>query len=211
MAVATQTAEAFGATRTQDGHAANEDAFLVRSGPPFVVALADGAGHAEQAARRALRQLDQLVGEAAGGAITTFAAWSGWLCALDAGMSAGAQSTLVALAVVEGRILGAAVGDSRAYLWTRDGELRILTEGADKRRLGSGAVAPMPIHVPFGAGETLLLLSDGAWTPLPLARLRSLVARFALGELAELPEAILDEASRTGRADDMTVVAVRRR
>ncbi len=32
-----------------------------------------------------------------------------------------------------------------------------------------------------------------------------------LAPLAELPEAILREASRSGRADDMTVVAVRQR
>jgi len=207
-------AEAFAATLAQAGRTAtaNEDAFLVHAGPPFVVALADGAGHAEQAARQALRQLDGLiVGAAVHGEIATFPAWSRWLRALDAGMTGGAQSTLVALAVLERRILGAAVGDSRACLWSRDGELTVLTEGADPRRLGSGAVAPLPIHVPFGRGDTLLLLSDGAWSPLPLARLRGIVARCALGPLADLPEAILAEASRTGRPDDMTVVAVRRR
>lgn len=204
-------AEAFAATLPQDGRTANEDAFLVHGGPPFVVALADGAGQAEQAARRALRQFERLLGTAQDGEIATFPAWARWLRGLDAGMAGGAQSTLVALAMLGGRVLGAAVGDSRAYLWTRDGELALLTEGAAKQRLGSGAVEPFPIHVPFGRGDTLLLLSDGAWTPLALPRLRSLVASFALGRLAELPEAILREAARAGRADDMTAVAVRRR
>jgi serine/threonine protein phosphatase PrpC len=107
--------------------------------------------------------------------------------------------------------VGAAVGDSRAYLWTRDGDLRILTEDASKRRLGSGQIQPFPIHAPFDRGDILLLLSDGAWTPLSLGRLRETIAAAALGPLAELPEAILREAGRTGVADDMTALAARRR
>jgi serine/threonine protein phosphatase PrpC len=203
-------AEAFGASLPQHGRSTSEDAFLVHAGPPFVVALADGAGPAELVAGRLLRHFAQLIDAADESEVATFAAWSGWLRALDGDMLQGAQSTLVALAVLDGRILGAAVGDSRACLWTREGELRVLTEGADSRRLGSRAVEPLPIHLPFFRGDILLLLSDGAWAPLPLARLRSTVARFALADLGQLPGAILTEASITGRPDDMTVVAVRR-
>ena len=126
-------------------------------------------------------------------------------------MRGGAQTTLIALAVGEGRVLGAAAGDSRVYLWNRRGEMRIVNEGTAKARLGSGAAAPVPIHLPFERGDTLLLMSDGAWSPLSLARLTSIVAKGALAPLAELPEAILREAGRAGRGDDMTVVAVRGR
>ena len=202
---------AFAATLRQDGRAANEDAFLIHPGPPLVVALADGAGNAEQAARQALRMLERFVGAAGADELRVFATWAGWFRAIDAAMRGGAQTTLIALSVGDGRVLGAAAGDSRVCLWNRQGELRILNEGAAKQRLGSGAAAPAPIHVPFARGETLLLMSDGAWTPLPLARLAGIVAKGALSPLAELPEAILREASRTGRADDMTVVAVRGR
>lgn len=59
--------------------------------------------------------------------------------------------------------------------------------------------------------DGLLLLSDGSWTPFSLSRLQGVVAKVALAPLAELPEAILREASRAGRADDMTVVGVRLR
>ncbi len=137
--------------------------------------------------------------------------WAGWFRAIDAAMRGGSQTTLIALSVGEGRVLGAAARDSRVYLWNRQGELRILNEGAAKQRLGSGAAAPAPIRVPFERGETLLLMSDGAGSPLSLARLSSLVAKGALSPLAELPEAILREAGRAGRGDDVTVVVVRGR
>lgn len=203
-------AQAFAATLAQDGRPGNEDAFLIRPGPPLLVALADGAGQAEQAARWVLRQLEQRVAGAAPEELERFATWSGWLRSLDAALAGGPQSTLVALVVLENRILGAAAGDSRAYLHDREGELHLLTEGADRQRLGSGAATPHPIHRPFARGETLVLLSDGAWTPLSMTRLRDTLAHAALGPLAELPETLLHAAARTGRADDMTAVAVRR-
>jgi len=66
-------------------------------------------------------------------------------------------------------------------------------------------------HEPLARGDIVLLLTDGAWTPLTLDGLRASVASVALRSLAELPEAILRAASRRGVADDMTVVAARRR
>ena len=206
--------EAFGSSLPQEGRppGGNEDAFWIRPGEPSVIALADGAGAAQQAARKALRQFEQLVSAASASDIESFPAWSTWLRALDLGMSGGpSQSTFVALAVLGDRLVGAAAGDSRAYLWTREGELRVLTDGASKLRLGSGHIAPFPIHAPFARGDIVLLLTDGAWTPLTLDGLRTCVARVALGPLAELPEAVLREASRRGTGDDMTVVAARRR
>jgi serine/threonine protein phosphatase PrpC len=200
-------ATCFAATRPADGHSANEDAFLVRGASDrSLLALADGAGAAEQAARRVIRRLEGLAGPAEAESLRCFPTWAGWMRLLDAELRGRAESTLVAAAVLEGRIVGSCVGDSRAYLWNREGDLRILTDGADKRRLGSGRIAPFPLHVPFAHGELLLLLSDGAWTQLSLPRLRTIISGFALGRTAELPDAILREASRTGRADDMTVV-----
>ena len=207
----TEHLEALAGSLRQDGRTRNEDAFLVRKGPPLVVALADGAGNAEQAARHALRLLERSLDAASEEDLRSFPNWSGWFRAIDAAMLGGAQTTLIALAVGEGRVLGAAAGDSRVYLWTRQGELSILNEAAAKFRVGSGSVVPFPIHVPFERGDALLLLSDGAWTPLSLSRLQGIVARVALAPLAELPQVVLREASRSGRADDMTVVAVRQR
>ncbi len=202
--------EAFAASARQDGHAISEDAFLIRPGDPVIVALADGAGAAEQAARRVLRQFDTLVGAASAGDVQSFPVWSRWLRTLDLGLSGGAvQSTFVAAAIVGERVVGAAAGDSRAYLWSREGDLRLLTEGASKWRLGSGRVTPFPIHAPISRGDIVLLLSDGAWAPLSMDRLRQAVARVVLRSLAEVPEEIIRDAGRTGAADDMTVVVAR--
>jgi hypothetical protein len=105
--------------------------------------------------------------------------------------------------------VGMCVGDLRAYLVNRDGQARILTEGAAKHRLGSGQSQPFPIRLTLNAGDVLLLLSDGAWTPLTLYTLQKAVTSAAIKHLSEVPAAILDAAGRIGRADDMTAVAVR--
>jgi hypothetical protein len=63
----------------------------------------------------------------------------------------------VGVAVVEGVAVGTCAGDSRAYLLTRDGELRILTDGASKFRLGSGKAEAFPIRHALIRGEMLLL------------------------------------------------------
>ena len=52
-------------------------------------------------------------------------------------------------------------------------------------------------------------MSDGAWTPLNLGLLQKTVMTAALCHFTEIPGAILDAAGRTGRADDMTAVALR--
>jgi len=82
-------AEAFAASLRQEGRATNEDAFLIRSGPPLVVALADGAGNAEQAARHALRRLERFLGEAGEEDLRVFANWAGWFRAIDAAKERG--------------------------------------------------------------------------------------------------------------------------
>lgn len=205
------TVECYAASRRQEGHSINQDAFLITRGTVPLIALCDGAGQAQQVARRALALLERLFKEADNESVAMFPSWVRWARTIDSALLGGAESTMVAVAVLEDRIAGTCVGDSRAYLWSRDGALRILSDGAAKHRLGSGRVEPFPIHAPFGRGDVVLLLSDGAWTPLSLHGLQRLVAGAALGGFADLPGRILDAAGRTGRADDMTVVVGRQR
>ncbi len=174
-----------------------------------LIALYDGAGQAHQVARRALALLERLFKEADAESVALFPTWVRWARTIDSALLGGAESTLVAVAILEDRIAGTCVGDSLAYLWSRNGTLRILSDGAAKHRLGSGRVEPFPIHVPLGRGDVLLLLSDGAWTPLSLHGIQRLVAGAALGGFAELPGRILHAAGRSGRADDMTAIACR--
>lgn len=203
--------ECYAATRCQEGRSINQDAFLITRGAVPLIAVCDGAGQAQQVARRALNLLERLFKEADAESVAVFPTWVRWARTLDSAVRGGAESTLVAVAILEGRIVGTCVGDSRAYLWSRDGTLRILSDGAAKHRLGSGRVEPFPIHAPLASGDVVLLLTDGAWTPLSLHGLQRLVAGAALGGFADLPGRILEAAGRTGRADDMTAVVARSR
>jgi serine/threonine protein phosphatase PrpC len=212
--------EAYAATRPQEGRSGNEDAFsIVRDAPggALVAAVADGAGAAGQAAGRVLRLFERLVADGGEEALERFPSWAGWVQVLDSSLLDGTQSTFVAVAALaapgrrEARLVGAWVGDSRAYVVGRDGEVELLTDGSSRFRLGSGRVEPRPIHRAIAPGEVVLLLTDGAWTPLGPGtyRLGRLVMQAALRHLSDVPGAILDEAARAGRADDMTAVVVR--
>jgi serine/threonine protein phosphatase PrpC len=90
-----------------------------------------------------------------------------------------------------------------------EGPVRLLTGSAAKARLGSGETAPAVFRDVLAPRDVLLLASDGAWTPLGTAPLERAVRSMVTRPFADLPSAVLDEASRRGRADDMTVVALR--
>jgi serine/threonine protein phosphatase PrpC len=201
--------ECYGSTIPQQGKSSNEDAFLVGYGPIPCAVLCDGAGNAQLAAKRALALFEKLLAEANAEQVQDPATWSAWIKLLDSSLLGGNQSTFVGLAVVEGVAVGACAGDSKAYLLTRDGELRILTDGASKSRLGSGKAEAFPIRHALSPGEIFLLLSDGAWTPLSLYALKTVVQGTMARHFSEVSTAIIEAAGRTGRADDMTAVTLR--
>ncbi len=201
--------EIFAATRPQQGRAQNEDAFLIGRGERPFVALCDGAGNAERAAKRVLALFERLFAESTAEQVLDPAVWSKWVKLLDSSLLGGAQSTFVAVAIAGSEAVGACAGDSRAYLINREGQCRILTDGIPKQRLGSGQAQAFPIRVKIGSGDFLLLLSDGAWTPLTTYTLQRTVVSAAAGHFSDVPGAILDAAGPAGRADDMTAVALR--
>jgi serine/threonine protein phosphatase PrpC len=199
----------YASSRPQEGGSANEDAFLIGHGAIQFVALCDGAGNAQRAAKRVLTLFEKLFQDSKPEQIADERVWGGWIKLLDSALLGGTQSTFVGVALLDGIAIGACAGDSRAYLLDREGACRILTEGANKQRLGSGEAVAFPIRQPLSSGDTLLLLSDGAWTPLSPYLLTKAVLGMMGRHFSEVPPAILDAAARTGRADDMTVVAVR--
>jgi len=201
--------EAFAATRPQQGRTQNEDAFLIGRGERPFAALADGAGNAERAAKRVLTLFEKLLSEATPGEIATVETWAKRVKLLDSSLLGGAQSTFLAVVFTGNEAAGVCVGDSRAYLINREGQCRILTDGAAKHRLGSGTAQPFPIRLTLGPGDIMLLLSDGAWTPLNLYALQKTVVTATVKHFSEVPAAILDAAGKAGRADDMTAIAVR--
>ncbi len=203
------TSECYGATRPRQGSRANEDGFWIWRPSSAVAALCDGAGSPSHCAGPVLRAFARQI---EGGLLDVqqFPAWSHWLGETDASLAGGIQTTFVGGALVERRLLGAYTGDSRAYLVNEHG-CRLLSD-LPTPPLGSGHARARPLHEPLDAHDTVLLLSDGAWTPLPLTLIHRAVMAARLAEFADLPATLLDLATRHGgAADDMTAVAMRTR
>ena len=201
--------ECYGASRPQDGGKANEDAFVIgRTGIPFA-AICDGAGHAEQAARKVLRLFERFLQETTVAKVLSDDTWTRWINLLDSSIMGQSESTFVGVAAVNNLIVGAYVGDSRAYLLGREMGCDILTADPNKARLGGGEAAALPIRATLKPKDMVLLLSDGAWTPLSLDLVRKIAVTASLTHFSDVPAALLDAAGRSGRADDMTAVALR--
>jgi serine/threonine protein phosphatase PrpC len=198
--------ECYAASRIRDGGTSNEDAYWISREDGRIAALCDGAGHAQLCGGRTVRVFGELV-QSGTLEIDRFPAWARWLKSVDASMAGGPQTTFVGVAAAGSRILGACCGDSRAYLINEHG-CRILTEEGG-RRLGSGVAEPRPIHERITPRDVVLLMSDGAWTPLQPAAIQRTVMGLTLRHLSDVPPALLDLAGAKGRADDMTVVAMR--
>ena len=203
--------ECYGQSRPQEGRqqVQNQDAFVIGRQPLAWMALCDGAGNAQSVAKRALSLLETRLGEAPLGQFLRDETWVRWARGLDSALLGGSEATLVAAAVVGDQVIGVCAGDSRAYLVPFEGPVRLLTADASKARLGSGETAPAVFRVTLAPRDVLLLASDGAWTPLGTAGLERAVRSMVTRAFADLPAAVLDEASRRGRGDDMTVVALR--
>jgi len=200
--------ECYGLTRIQEGRKLNEDAFLIGHGTIPFAALCDGAGNAEQSAKKVLRLFQQLFNNATLGKVLTPEIWTGWLKVLDSSILGIAESTFIGVSVIGRQVIGAYVGDSRAYVIKNEGDCKLISTVPSKFRLGSGKTEPVIINLTLEPNDILLLLTDGAWTPLN-PYLLSRAVRSVEGEhFSEVPTAILDAAARTGRPDDMTAVAV---
>jgi serine/threonine protein phosphatase PrpC len=198
--------ETYGASQPHDGSRANEDAFWIQRPAGTVAVVCDGTGNAQGCAQRIVHLFGRQL-ESGALDVSRFPAWSAWLRSMDASLLGGSESTFVGVAVIENRLLGAYSGDSRAFLVNEHG-CRLLTE-APGRRLGSGEADPRPIHENLTSGDVVLLMSDGAWSPLNLPAVQRIVVNGALRHFADLPPNVLEAAGKKGRPDDMTVVAMR--
>lgn len=200
--------ECYGASRPKAGRAFNEDAFLIDHGHIPFAALCDGAGNAEQAAKRVLTQFQKLFKETSLAKILIDATWCKWIKLLDSLLLGGAQSTFLAATVVGNQVVGAYAGDSWAY-FINDGTCTILTGKGSTPRLGSGKAVSTPFRINLKQRNVMLLMSDGAWTPLNPYLIQKAAARVVMEHFPDLPQVILDAAERTGRLDDMTAIALR--
>ncbi|NLI78902.1 MAG: hypothetical protein GX442_20975 [Candidatus Riflebacteria bacterium] len=201
--------EIAGATRPAGGAGAvNEDAFLTGTAPFPWGAVADGAGRAGGSARRALDLFRRLLVATPVDSLADPATWAAFAGPLDSHLIGLEETTFLAAGLVGDRFLGVWCGDSRAYRLGPAGEAALVTAGSRGARLGSGRARGSPFTAPAAPGMCLLLLTDGAWTPFELpARLQAVVAALPATRPADLPDALLTAAARTGHADDMTAVA----
>jgi hypothetical protein len=92
------------------------------------------------------------------------ATWQRWIKILDFSLLGGHQSTFLGVVLVGSQLVGASAGNSRLYLFDREGELRILTDTT--KRLGSGHATASIIKHSLRYGEILALMSDGGYGPL---------------------------------------------
>jgi serine/threonine protein phosphatase PrpC len=198
--------ETYGASQARDGSRANEDAFWIRRPAGTVAVVCDGTGNAQGCAQHVVQLFGRQI-ESGALDVNRFPAWSSWLRSMDAALLGGSQTTFVGVTVVGNRLLGAYAGDSRAFLVNEHG-CRLLNESPG-HRLGSGEAEPRPIHEELRSGDVVLLMSDGAWSPLGLSAIHRVVVCGTLRHFADLPPDVLEAAARKGRADDMTVIAMR--
>jgi PPM family protein phosphatase len=126
-------------------------------GDSVVIALADGAGGTSGGTKAAQAVVDAVFAAALQGPV-----WPFLLAELDRDTVrlGGGQSTAIVLSVTGAGIVGAAVGDSGAWI-IRDAGIEDLTAGQlRKPLLGAGCVPSVVRGRPLGGG-TLLVASDG--------------------------------------------------
>jgi serine/threonine protein phosphatase PrpC len=195
------TATIYAASVLQPGRP-NEDAFFIGRLPNApLAAVFDGQGNAEGAAKKAARQLERLYMDG-----REQLDWTKTAKLLDSHLMGANKSTMVGTSIAGDAAHICSVGNSRIYL-ARNGQVEILTEGADKRQLGAGNVAPFVREVAVQDRDVLLLMTDGAWTKFSPYLLSQVVMK-NLMRMPELPESILKQAGTGGICDDMTVSAV---
>lgn len=166
-------------------------------GHRFVVADgAGGLGGGGRAAELVVAALDQDPED-----------WCAWLSRLDIAVAADAnagESTSVVGAVYAGRILGASVGDSEA--WVIDStSVHRLTEHQHRARLGSGEAMPVAFEGMLVPDSALVVASDGLFRGASADAIVDAVRTGAdARELAEVAR------GRSGRLyDDVGIVVVR--
>jgi serine/threonine protein phosphatase PrpC len=237
------TVRAYGATHTGRVRAGNEDSFLVGVA---VHAVADGmGGHqageiASDAALEPLRTLDvsslhdpQGVSEALATAVRDANTLVVERASSDPQLE-GMGTTLTAVAVRDGQLHVAHVGDSRAYLLRDDEQMsqlttdhtlveRLVREGrlsrdeaathpqrnVITRAIGHETTVDVEVLPPITLhdGDQVLLCSDGLSGPVDDARIAGILAHTADGDKAVA--ALLAQANAAGGPDNITAVLLR--
>jgi serine/threonine protein phosphatase PrpC len=172
----------------------------------YLAAVADGAGGTGSGAVASGRLVD-FVTKCGSGSTDWFDALLAFDDELSAGRSGGQTTAVVAFVHTDGRIEGASVGDSVAWLISPAGELTDLTvHQRRKPLLGSREALPVVFDA-NPCGGRLLLATDGLVNYAPVDRIRALAVQ---GSVAEAAAALADcvRLPAGGLQDDVAVVLV---
>jgi PPM family protein phosphatase len=179
---------------------------VVPVGPDWIVCVADGTGGRSggaQAADMFVASVRQAVDERIN--LTDSAAWISLLHVIDEEIrrdpSAG-ETTGIAIAVTGTSIVGASVGDSRAWLFS-DGAAELTANQHRKPRLGSGHSRPESFTAaPHGI---LVAGTDGLFDHVGIDEIRAVATQSfdrAADAVAQLPR------GRSGTLPDDVAVAI---
>ncbi|NHN36374.1 SpoIIE family protein phosphatase [Pseudomaricurvus alcaniphilus] len=161
------------ASDTQPGYGENQDAMVVLRHPRdprlLLAAVADGQGGqpgGKAAAHQACQAIVQAASKCWPGTLLWARSWKRLLAQTDRALRADADAgftTLVAFAIMRGRLCGVACGDSALLAVTRR-DVRVLTEGQMKNPpLGSGQAQAFTFKFALPPPWTILTMTDGAW------------------------------------------------
>ena len=201
-------------TATESYQRAGEDRVAVIDHPAGrVIVVADGVGGRRNGGPAA-DAIVRIVTEAAGrmADVCDGDVWAEVLADADGRICSDTkcgETTAVIVGVSRDRIEGSSVGDSGAWLITRDSYTDLTRVQQRKPFLGSGAALPIPFRAKLtDPGDVLLVATDGLLkytTPQQISR----VARSS--ELATVPQALIDlvRMPSGGLQDDVTVAVAR--
>jgi serine/threonine protein phosphatase PrpC len=192
------------ATKIESGGRGEDRLVVERNGDQLLIVVADGAGGTGGGAAAAQAVCDAAV--ASWREDSSPNPWDARLKAIDAwlvGAASGGQTTMVVAEVVDGRVRGASVGDSAAWMLTRN-DIRDLTADQVRKPLqGTGAAVPTAFEAPLQ--DRLLIGSDGLFKYVRPERIVELASHPVLDEAVA---GLVDAARlKNGRLqDDVAVV-----
>jgi serine/threonine protein phosphatase PrpC len=187
---------------------------VVTIGAITLVVVADGAGGLSGGGEAASAVIETLLHEAVHGLdLRDERLMVDVLRALDQRLAktrSSGETTAVVAALAPGRVVGASVGDSGAWLIPSEGNVIELTaEQLRKPLLGSGRAVPVPFVSGTSPSMTLLAASDGLFSYVDAAQVRTIVQSAASGDVAL--HGLLDAARLPNGSlrDDVSIVAIR--
>ena len=173
-------------------------AFTIPNG--HLLVLADGAGGTSGGAAAA----DAVLARASVSSPTSAPDCAHVLEIVDRALAELGQTTAILLVISAGRVFGASVGDSAA--WLLDGSRALdLTENQDRKPLlGSGRAKPAPFG-PYDLRGRVLLGSDGLFKYVNVDRIRDIATNLPL---ASVPDTLVAAARLPsgGLQDDIAII-----